>query len=144
MFLTPVIEGIQNGYYEVTETSSPTGYVLSGNRTFYFRALNGTIAFLQREDEVAPAEWEATTTPEDGSNVLEYALATGADEGAAPATVTIGNYKGIVLPSSGSSAGIVLALMALSLCLAAAYSLWGLGDNPWHRLIEGLREGRRS
>ena len=55
------------------------------------------------------------------------------------AAVRVGTRFGKTL-----SAGIVLALMALSLCLAAAYSLWGLGDNPWHRLIEGLREGRRS
>ena len=106
---------VTGGYYEVVETAAPADYVLSGDRSFYLRVLNGKVIFLEREDGKAPSEWEATTTPSLTSNVLAFAAATTVGDQTTPATATVGNFKGTILPSSGSSAGLGLMVAGVTL-----------------------------
>ena len=114
-----LISGISNGFYEVTETAAPTGYVLTGGRTFYFKVANGTVTFLKAEVGKAPSAWSATLQSTADSNVLSYVPPSTSGDVQTPATVTVGNNKGNVLPSSGGPGTYAMVVCGgLLLCVA--------------------------
>ncbi|MBR3317777.1 MAG: Cna B-type domain-containing protein [Atopobiaceae bacterium] len=117
------------GYYEAKETAFPTGYVLVGDSTFYFKVAGGKVVFLQKEENKKPSDWTAMTaesiatynsTTHGNSNIMRYEAAT-TGQNAVPATVTVGNVAGAELPSTGgegTSVSMILGAIMLVSSLA--------------------------
>ena len=57
--------GLKNGYYIVTETKLPDGYVQSGDGTFYIRVEVGAVSLVERDSS---GQWK----PSDGNDKLRH------------------------------------------------------------------------
>ena len=88
-------EKIGSGYYEVKESTTPAGYVLDGNSTFYFKVENGAVTWLEKGDDTPVTLWNEKT--KDDTNTVKFTKAT-ADK---PDTFTVGNQAGTELPQTG-------------------------------------------
>ena len=94
--------GLVHGYYELTETIAPAGYVLTGDTTVYFKVDENGVTRLQKGNG-KPSEWTAITS----SAMVTFEAAkvdnpatTDVDE-SANASFTIGNTPGNQLPQTG-------------------------------------------
>ena len=97
------------GYYEIKETRTPDGYILTGSSTFCIKVTGTGVQMVIRDDEAPPEEWEATAT----SGLATFTAESGVY------TATVRNEAGAALPSTGGggtvrlrAAGIVLAALA--------------------------------
>lgn len=107
------IGGIKNGYYEISETAVPAGYVLIDDGKFYIKVQNGNITLLAKDTNKKVKDWpERTLTDQDK---LQFDNKTN--------TFTVGNPPGVALPSAGGSGTILIYLLGGLLCASAAIAL---------------------
>lgn len=92
------ITEIMPGYYEVKETVRPTGYVSTGEDSFFIHVTISGIELLQKEMDKAPEEWIAIQPPS-GDNGIVYQFTDATDS--TPAVAIIENESGAELPMTG-------------------------------------------
>jgi LPXTG-motif cell wall-anchored protein len=98
-----------HGYYELTETMAPAGYVRTGDSTVYFEVSESGVRWLIKGSG-KPSSWETGTnnsmiTFEVAQAAVEDDTATEEDESkeATNATFIIGNTPGTQLPRTGGT-----------------------------------------
>lgn len=84
--------GLDSGYYEVTETTRPEGYVLTGETTFYFKVFNGTVTYITKGSG-KPSSWAVASA----TDYISYTAASANSN----AKFTVGNDFGTELPHTG-------------------------------------------
>ena len=107
------IAGIKNGYYEISETSVPAGYVLVDDGKFFIRVQNGSVTLLTKDINKQVKEWsERTLTDQDK---LQFNSGT--------LTFTVGNTPGVALPSTGGPGTNLYYLFGIMLTAFAGAGL---------------------
>ena len=104
--------GLTSGYYEVKESKTPAGYVLTGDGVFYIRVEHGVVALVEKGTD---GQWR----PSEGSDELVFTPASGTSL----ASVKVGNNAGSALPHTGGSGTVPLYLFGGLLMACAAASL---------------------
>ena len=107
---------LESGYYEITETDPPAGYILTGESSFYIQVDGKTISLLNKADGKAPNEW---TTAQTSGNVKTFTANTSA--GAADATVE--NEPGSELPMTGGPGTRIFTILGALLVAFAGVML---------------------
>lgn|GEM_PF-2364708 len=107
------ITGIAGGYYEISETKVPDGYVLIDSGKLYIRVANGETTLLTKDANKAVTEWAERTLSE--TEKLRF----DADN----ATFTVGNTPGAALPSTGGSGTNLYYLLGTMLIALAGAAL---------------------
>ena len=92
---TIIFTGLTAGYYEVTETKTPAGYVNTGESTFYIHVDGGAVTYLVRSSKEADknqklSEWEVV---ENGTELVTFNKEN--------KTATVQNEPGAQLPQTG-------------------------------------------
>lgn len=82
-------EDLKAGYYRITETKAPAGYVYTDRSTAYIKVDGNGVALLKEESGEAPNAWR----PLSGDEYLTFTNANN--------TLTIGNDAGTQLPQTG-------------------------------------------
>ena len=96
---------LNDGYYEIKETTVPAGYVISDSGAFYIHVQNGSITLLAKDISKPVAEWNEYTPEEEDSIQIENT------------TVTIGNPPGVILPATGGEGRLRIYLIGIALIL---------------------------
>ena len=119
---------LTQGYYELTETKAPEGYVLINNDPVYFQIENGQVKWI--EWSTTDQEWIVKSASSDGMVTFENAKAavvdnpnTDENESAAAknATFTVENTPGTQLPQTGGiGTTLFTALGGLMTAMAGA------------------------
>ena len=108
------IAGIKNGYYEISETGVPAGYILVDDGKFYIKVQNGTITLLTKDTEKKVKEWsERILTNQDKLSFDDDTF-----------TFTVGNTPGASLPSTGGPGTTLIYILGSILILGAGILLW--------------------
>ena len=107
---------ITSGYYEVTETVVPEGYVISGEKTFYVRISASGVDLLQKDLTKAPKDWAVIST---GGIVVEVSK----DLQAESVQFTVANEPGAQLPNTGGFGTSVIYLLGSILAFGAGSML---------------------
>ena len=121
------IADVPGGLYEVTETASPTGYLVVGQSTFYIKIDGGRATLLHKGTGV-PNMWSAATTTDLYSNtntdcnLMEYKVAI-AGATSTDAQITVGNVAGPELPSTGGPGLWPLLFAGVVFIIASAAAL---------------------
>jgi LPXTG-motif cell wall-anchored protein len=128
---TASLTRLQEGYYEIRETSSPLGYVRTSGPD-YFKVKDGVITRLSKvaEDDEATDENETLVVnwPEnaDTTGMFQFSAAKSAvkddpdtdedeSEPAQSANYVIGNEPGVALPSTGGPGTTMFYILGLLL-----------------------------
>lgn len=122
---------LTHGYYEVTEKTAPSGYVMTDEITFYFKVDNGEVIWLVKGND-KPSTWtEKTRESGDMVSFEEAHAAVAADPehdiAAAPATnavFTVENTPGVALPSTGGPGTRIFSIFGSIMILGAGVLLW--------------------
>ena len=137
--------GLSFGYYELKETASPIGYVMTGDVMVYFRLDEEGIKFLNKDDSEMPSKWSTITGAGTGSSLVTFTAAqaavadnpetTDVDESKAAtnATFTVENTPGTQLPQTGGI-GTTLFTALGSIMTATAGAI--LTIKSWQRRRE--------
>ena len=135
------ISDIASGYYEVSETKVPAGYVLVDEGKFYIKVSGGTIKqIVKTDDDQDTTEINKALVknwPEqngDSGNVQFVSTrpaisdnpeTTDVDETSqAVTTFRVGNLPGSALPKSGGPGTILFMILGLALIAGAGLLLW--------------------
>ena len=126
------ISCLTSGYYEITETKIPDGYVNTEDITIYIKVEPGKVTYLQKEDGEAPTDWGEKGNTQSIS--FAAAIPAQADDPSTPnvdesrpatnATFTVGNTPGVALPSTGGPGTRLFTILGSSLILGAGVLLW--------------------
>jgi len=106
--------GLTIGYYIVTETNPPAGYVIIGEGSFYIEVTDNGINMLKK-GEGAPTTWEKNAVSY--GNVKTFTAAT--DNTNAQAIVE--NEPGIALPNTGGPGTTLLYIIGTLLILLSGF-----------------------
>jgi LPXTG-motif cell wall-anchored protein len=107
------IPDIPDGYYEISETKLPAGYIQTDDGKFYIQAINGVIKILTKDAEKVVTEWEERTLSQ--QDKLEFDAST--------ITVTVGNTPGAALPSTGGPGTRLFTILGSIMILGAGMLL---------------------
>jgi len=120
-------EGLTQGYYELTETKVPDGYIKTENNPVYFRIKDGAVTWIEWSAE--EEQWiQRTKDPNDNTVTFEKEKAAVQDnpltdenvaQEATNAAFIIGNTPGSPLPSSGGPGSRFILLLGGALALTA-------------------------
>ena len=118
-----------HGYYELTETIAPSGYVLTGDTAVYFKVDDYGVRWLNKGSG-KPSEWggpgsNTMITFEAAQAAVEDDPETEEDESrdAANATFTIGNTPGTQLPETGGIGTALFTVIGTALSATAGAAL---------------------
>jgi LPXTG-motif cell wall-anchored protein len=120
-----------HGYYELTETIAPTGYVLTGDMTVYFKVDDNGVTWLTKGSG-APSTWDACTSTSSSLVTFKNASEATADDPETPedgsvaatnAAFTIRNTPGSELPATGGSGTNLIYLLGLTFTVFAGAGL---------------------
>ena len=111
------------GYYRITETKCPDGYIMNEDTTIFMKLYDGIISFLKKPDDgsLPITEWKETTDQGEGTVRFTAAVAGDADTGteAASASFTVKNKAGAQLPSTGGLTSIPFIALGTVLTVSA-------------------------
>lgn len=82
---------LSDGYYEIVETTVPTGYIITDSGSFFIHVHDRSITLLTKDTNKVVTDWEEYNPGEGDSIQVENT------------TVTIGNPPGAVLPATGGT-----------------------------------------
>ena len=123
--------GLVHGYYELTETIAPTGYVLTGDMTVYFKVDDNGVTWLTKGSG-APSTWDACTSTSSSLVTFKNASEATADDPETPevesvaatnAAFTIRNTLGSALPQTGGPGTNLIYLIGLTFTAFAGVGL---------------------
>ena len=107
---------LTSGYYEIKESTMPSGYIISGDGAFYIRMIGSGVELLQKDLTKKPKDWPVIQTDNMVVNVSQASETT-------PATLTVENTPGAALPSSGGPGTTWIYLLGTILLLGSAILL---------------------
>ena len=87
--------GLTVGYYKITETVPPPGYILPNDATFYVEVTETEIKLLTKESGKTPSDWDATQTSGGIVKTFAHNQITGNEQ------ATVENTSGTALPQTG-------------------------------------------
>jgi LPXTG-motif cell wall-anchored protein len=110
-------EGLQPGYYEVSETKAPYGYVLLDDAAIYVKVeKNGDVKLLKKQTQDDTVTW---VEAEPNELVGKATLASSISPDGKAIAITVRNEPGAALPhTGGSGTGLIYFLGILLTCLA--------------------------
>lgn len=108
------IQDLAKGYYEIKETKTPDGYILTGTDTFYIKVTGAGISMVIPEEGKLPDEWST-------ANSIEGFVSFTATDGTFAATVS--NTSGAALPKSGGPGTTWIYLIGSLLLLGCGIAL---------------------
>ena len=123
--------GLLHGYYELTETIVPTGYVLTGDMTVYFKVDDNGVTWLTKGSG-APSTWDACTSISGSPVTFKNAGEATANDPETPedesvaatnAAFTIRNTPGSALPQTGGPGTNLIYLIGLTFTVFAGVGL---------------------
>ncbi len=109
-------EGLRSGYYEIAETSLPTGYAITGDKAFYIKVSSAGVQLLRKDATKPPKDW---TVIDNGGIVYNVTPATGQT----PATVSVENTKASELPNSGGIGTTIFYILGTMLVIGSGIFL---------------------
>ena len=114
-------EGLHPGYYEVSETNAPSGYVLLDDAVFYLKVeKTGDIKLLKKQIQNETVTWAGAAPGEMvGSSTLDASLSAGGRT----IEITVRNTPGAALPSTGGPGTGMLYLLGMLLAGIAGSGL---------------------
>ena len=95
------------GYYVIRETNPPTGYVITGENSFYIEVTDTGINLLTKGED-APNTWAKDATSY--GNVKTFTVAADSS-----AQATVENVPGAALPSTGGHGTNLIYLLGIML-----------------------------
>ena len=104
--------GLTDGYYIVSETKTPDGYIQTGDGNFYIRIQTGIVQMVEREG----TGWKVRENEEK----LVFTPAADSE----PAIAKVGNDKGAALPYTGGPGTGFFTILGSILILGAGALLW--------------------
>lgn len=104
--------GLEQGYYEVKETTVPSGYILVDEGTFYIHVSDGRSKILTKDVSKTIDQWTANPILNDGGNI-----SFNGNESVAVAS--IGNTPGSELPHTGGPGINMIKLFGTVVMFAA-------------------------
>ena len=104
---------LTSGYYEVKETVTPPGYILTGDGKIYIHVADGAVAFKKKDQD---GNW----VMDPGRDKLRLSLAT---ENAV-ALANVGNTPGTALPNAGGPGVRLFTIFGSIMILGAGILLW--------------------
>ena len=107
------IPDIPDGYYEISETKLPAGYIRTDDGKFYIQAIGGDIKILTKDAEKVVTEWEERTLSQ--QDKLEFDAST--------ITATVGNTSGAALPEAGGPGTTWIYLLGSMLLIGCSILL---------------------
>ena len=125
-------EDLVDGYYELTETKAPAGYVLTGDTRVYFKVDGIDVIWLQKGNG-PPSTWDACTSTSSSLVTFKNASEATADDPETPegesvaatnAAFTIRNTPGSALPQTGGPGTRLFTILGSILILGAGVLLW--------------------
>ena len=105
-------DGLKHGYYEITESVRPAGYIMDENLAIYFKIEAGTVTYLKREEGKAPAEGGSESSGETISFSSQQTAA-----------FTVSNTPGKPLPHTGGPGTRMYLIFGLILLLGGGMLL---------------------
>ena len=106
---TTGFEDLKAGYYRITETQAPAGYVYTDKSTAYIKVDGNGVTLLKAESGKAPNEWGSLS----GDEYLTFTIASN--------TLIVGNDAGSQLPQTGGiGTTLFTALGGLMTAMAGA------------------------
>ena len=132
-------EKLEFGYYEVTETKTPTDYILTSEGKFYVKVDESGMTILTKEERKAPKDWgPASPTKE---NPVGDVISFTADQENKSATATVKNSFGARLPETGGMGTTLFTMIGALLSIFAAAML--VMNNRKVLVIKSARNNRR-
>ncbi len=108
------------GYYEVAETQSPTGYILSGDGKFYIRVDTDSVKLLEKVIEDGHLSFKEVLPGAGGRIILDNVELTKSGN---TITFTVENTHSAALPSAGGSGTWIYRMIGLILIAGAGFWL---------------------
>ena len=99
--------------YEVKETKSPAGYILTNDSEFYIRISDEGIKLLAKQDRVAPKNWQTTAVVY--GDIKTFTATVIGETQTKDALAVIENTPGAVLPNTGGSGTTIFYMIGLLL-----------------------------
>ena len=109
-------ERLPIGYYVIRETNPPTGYVITGENSFYIEVTDTGINLLTK-GEGAPNTWAKDATSY--GNVKTFTVTAGSS-----AQATVENEPGTELPHTGGPGTRLFTILGSILAAGAGLLLW--------------------
>ena len=105
-------EDLKPGYYIITETKLPSGYIQTGTGSFYVKVEAGEVKLVERDG----TGWKES----DGNEQLIFTSVSVSG----PAVATVGNTSGAELPYTGGPGTRLFTILGSILILGAGVLLW--------------------
>ena len=107
------ISDVGDGYYEISETKIPAGYVQTDSGKFYIKVENRVITLLAYDSSKVVTEWQGRTLTDEDK--LQFNTETN--------TFTVGNTPGVALPHTGGSGTTIFYILGSILAIGCTVVL---------------------
>ena len=106
-------------FYELKEEKPPKGYLITGSMKAYFKVMNGKLSMIEAEEDVPPSDWTEATSTADGTTFSLLSADSDSTTEMADAIITVYNYQGSMLPTTGGMGAEVIAMTGMVLLVAS-------------------------
>lgn len=111
-------------FYELKEEKTPTGYLITGSMKAYFKVVNGKLSMIEAEEDVPPSDWTEATSTADGTTFSMLSADSDSTTEMADAIITVYNYRGSMLPTTGGIGSEVVIITGALLLIASVGGLF--------------------
>ncbi len=109
-----VFNNVADGYYEIYESTTPSGYIQTGDSTFYIqvdRAADKKVIWLEKESDQPVSGWREMPGNHDNTFTVSHVADT--------LQFTVGNVPGKELPETGGPGAVVYGLIGGMIAVTA-------------------------
>ena len=111
-------------FYELKEEKPPKGYLITGSMKAYFKVMNGKLSMIEAEEDVPPSDWTEATSTADGTTFSLLSADSDSTTEMADAIITVYNYQGSMLPTTGGMGAEVIAMTGMVLLIVSVGGLF--------------------
>ena len=111
-------------FYELKEEKPPKGYLITGSMKAYFKVMNGKLSMIEAEEDVPPSDWTEATSTADGTTFSLLSADSDSTTEMADAIITVYNYQGSMLPTTGGIGSEVVIITGVLLLIVSVGGLF--------------------